>query len=51
MEDDPRRRKNVGDEPREVAAFAPETVGPSVHAIIPNPSVRARFKGRVEKSE
>lgn len=51
MEDDPRKRKLTGDEPRETPTAAPATVNPSVHAVIPNPSVRTRFKERVEKSE
>lgn len=49
--EDPRRRVDIGDEPTEEADFQPETVNPSVHAIIPNPSVRTRLLGRVEKSE
>jgi len=51
MEDDPRRRVDSGDEPREVAEFQPETVNPSVLAVIPNPIVGARLVGRVKKSE
>lgn len=49
--EDPRRRREIGDEPREEAEFQPETVNPSVLAVIPNPSVRARLVGRVKKSE
>lgn len=48
--DDPRKRK-IGDEPRVEADFQPETVNPSVQAVIPNPAVRARLVGRVRKSE
>jgi len=51
MTDDPRRRVETGDEPRETADFQPETVNPSVLALIPNPSVTARLTGRVKESE
>jgi len=51
MSDDPRKRVETGDEPRAEAEFEPETVFPSVQAVIPNPTVTARLVGRVEKSE
>jgi len=49
--DDPRRRVENGDEPRVEADFQPETVNPSVLAVISNPSVTARLVGRIKESE